>query len=254
MGNIQAAMGNFREYLDRKGAIVSQMQGFTVYCALPYIPDPSTHPSFKHLFTVSACGLLVVCCFWMTGIGSDIKRGKSVLLFLLILQESWTAELHSRLREFLKSICVHSSKPRSLKEIYHRVSIQFLIIIRSFKQHTSSVCIVFFFFYWIPLTKFINQFSSHDENEAELLRLRLQEIQSNYHALAEVAIELVEALEASVSGKTVTNTLPIQTVIIILLLFCLASSLILSIYSRCVFDCLKHQLSLPLHPKLHPLI
>ena len=40
-----------------------------------------------------------------------------------------------------------------------------------------------------------------------VLQHQLQELRSNYQALAEVAIELVEALEATTNGKAVVMTI-----------------------------------------------
>lgn len=42
----------FKGYLETKGAALSQTTEFLPYYALPYIPDPTSHPSFKPLFTV----------------------------------------------------------------------------------------------------------------------------------------------------------------------------------------------------------
>jgi len=48
-----AAMREFKAYLENRGAMLANSPEFATYCALPYIPDPSKHPSFKTLFTVS---------------------------------------------------------------------------------------------------------------------------------------------------------------------------------------------------------
>ena len=41
----------FRNYLDTKGKDLSQTSEFLAYYALPYIPNPIEHPSFKNMFT-----------------------------------------------------------------------------------------------------------------------------------------------------------------------------------------------------------
>lgn len=51
--NDNVHMARFRDYLDRRGAALSKLPSFTLFCALPYVPDPVSHPSYKHLFTVS---------------------------------------------------------------------------------------------------------------------------------------------------------------------------------------------------------
>ena len=38
--------------MDSKGSELSKANEFLAYYALPYIPNPANHPSFKHLFTV----------------------------------------------------------------------------------------------------------------------------------------------------------------------------------------------------------
>lgn len=45
-------MQEFKHYLETKGAALSQTTEFLPYYALPYIPDPTSHPSFKPLFAV----------------------------------------------------------------------------------------------------------------------------------------------------------------------------------------------------------
>lgn len=46
-------MSQFRSYLDQRGSVISQNQDLASYFALPYIPDPSKHPSFQNIFLVS---------------------------------------------------------------------------------------------------------------------------------------------------------------------------------------------------------
>jgi len=46
------AQSEFKKYLDSKGSELSKANEFLAYYALPYIPNPANHPSFKHLFTV----------------------------------------------------------------------------------------------------------------------------------------------------------------------------------------------------------
>lgn len=41
----------FKKYLDSKGGELSKANEFLAYYALPYIPNPWNHPSFKHLFS-----------------------------------------------------------------------------------------------------------------------------------------------------------------------------------------------------------
>lgn len=64
------ALQKFKEFLNTKGADLSKTSGeFLQFYALPHVPSPQTHPSFKHFFT-----------------------------------PSWSAELRERIRLFLESV------------------------------------------------------------------------------------------------------------------------------------------------------
>ncbi len=54
VGDASQSMAQFKSYLESRGAVLAQNQEFATYCALPYIPDPTKHPSFKSLFSVSS--------------------------------------------------------------------------------------------------------------------------------------------------------------------------------------------------------
>ena len=57
VGDSVHSMAEFKSYLESRGAVLAQSEDFATFCALPYIPDPTRHPSFKALFTV--CTLLL---------------------------------------------------------------------------------------------------------------------------------------------------------------------------------------------------
>jgi hypothetical protein len=44
------AVAAFRVYIENKGYALAQTPEFLPFYALPYVPDPQAHPSFKHLF------------------------------------------------------------------------------------------------------------------------------------------------------------------------------------------------------------
>ncbi len=46
-------MAAFRAYLENRGSQLSQNTELASLFALPYVPNPSNHPSFKKLFLVS---------------------------------------------------------------------------------------------------------------------------------------------------------------------------------------------------------
>ncbi|XP_071147269.1 lisH domain-containing protein ARMC9-like isoform X3 [Mytilus galloprovincialis] len=45
------AMGDFKKYLETRGATLSQTTEFLPYYALPFVPNAKGHPSYKELFT-----------------------------------------------------------------------------------------------------------------------------------------------------------------------------------------------------------
>lgn len=47
-------MNDFKKYLETRGATLSQTTEFLPYYALPFVPNPKGHPSYKELFTVSS--------------------------------------------------------------------------------------------------------------------------------------------------------------------------------------------------------
>ncbi|XP_075794280.1 lisH domain-containing protein ARMC9 isoform X4 [Pelodiscus sinensis] len=72
-------ISRFKTYLETKGAALSQTTEFLPFYALPFVPNPMVHPSFKELF-----------------------------------QDSWTPELKTRLEKFLSLTLKASHAPRLL--------------------------------------------------------------------------------------------------------------------------------------------
>ncbi|XP_043820225.1 lisH domain-containing protein ARMC9 isoform X2 [Dromiciops gliroides] len=70
-------ISSFKAYLETRGAALSQTTEFLPFYALPFVPNPMVHPSFKELF-----------------------------------QDSWTPELKMRLETFLSSTLKASNTPR----------------------------------------------------------------------------------------------------------------------------------------------
>lgn len=68
-------MQEFKHYLETKGAALSQTTEFLPYYALPYIPDPTSHPSFKPLFAVRMFSASSKCK-GTTKVLSNIPKGK----------------------------------------------------------------------------------------------------------------------------------------------------------------------------------
>ncbi|MBN3321431.1 ARMC9 protein, partial [Atractosteus spatula] len=70
---------HFRHYLETRGAALSQTTEFLPFYALPFVPNPKVHPSFKTLF-----------------------------------QDAWTPDLKTRLEKFLSVTLKASSTPKLL--------------------------------------------------------------------------------------------------------------------------------------------
>lgn len=51
---LEERISYFKTYLESRGAALSQTTEFLPYYALPFVPNPRAHPSFKELFQVGA--------------------------------------------------------------------------------------------------------------------------------------------------------------------------------------------------------
>lgn len=47
----QSELNTYKYFIENSGADLSQTSEFVTYYALPYVPNPTEHKSFKHLFT-----------------------------------------------------------------------------------------------------------------------------------------------------------------------------------------------------------
>ncbi|KAM3876371.1 lisH domain-containing protein ARMC9 [Diretmus argenteus] len=72
-------ISHFKKYLETRGAALSQTTEFLPFYALPYVPNPTVHPSFRDLF-----------------------------------QDSWTPQLKVKLEQFLSVTVKPSNTPRLL--------------------------------------------------------------------------------------------------------------------------------------------
>ncbi|NWS76321.1 ARMC9 protein, partial [Crotophaga sulcirostris] len=76
---LEERIAHFKAYLETKGAALSQTTEFLPFYALPFVPNPMVHPSFKELF-----------------------------------QDSWTLDLRTRLEKFLSLTLKARQTPRLL--------------------------------------------------------------------------------------------------------------------------------------------
>uniref|UniRef100_A0A8C2GNC1 LisH domain-containing protein ARMC9 n=1 Tax=Cyprinus carpio TaxID=7962 RepID=A0A8C2GNC1_CYPCA len=88
-GELESRITHFKHYLETRGVALSQTTEFLPFYALPFVPNPTVHPSFQELF-----------------------------------QDSWMPELREKLEKFLSVILKASNTPRLLTLYVSFLSIQ----------------------------------------------------------------------------------------------------------------------------------
>ncbi|XP_020780422.2 lisH domain-containing protein ARMC9 isoform X2 [Boleophthalmus pectinirostris] len=78
-GDLEERVSLFKQFLETRGAALSQTTEFLPYYALPFVPNPTAHPSFKNLF-----------------------------------QDSWIPKLKKKLEQFLEITLKPPNSPRLL--------------------------------------------------------------------------------------------------------------------------------------------
>ncbi|NXM04519.1 ARMC9 protein, partial [Tyrannus savana] len=142
---LKERISHFKAYLETKGAALSQTTEFLPFYALPFVPNPMSHPSFKELF-----------------------------------QDSWTLDLRTRLEEFLSLTLKSRQTPR---------------LLTLFKE--SGQCNK-------EMLQHLHQQLVESEQRTMIYLKRFNKMQADYHNLIGVTAELVDSLEATVSGKMIT--------------------------------------------------
>ncbi|XP_024898982.1 lisH domain-containing protein ARMC9 isoform X5 [Pteropus alecto] len=138
----------FKTYLETKGAALSQTTEFLPFYALPFVPNPRAHPSFKELF-----------------------------------QDSWTPDLKSKLEKFLALVFKAGDTPK---------------LLTLYKENGQS--------HKETLQQLHQQLVEAERRSMTYLK-RYNKIQADYHNLIGVTAELVDSLEATVSGKMASTML-----------------------------------------------
>uniref|UniRef100_A0A8C7IPR9 LisH domain-containing protein ARMC9 n=1 Tax=Oncorhynchus kisutch TaxID=8019 RepID=A0A8C7IPR9_ONCKI len=131
--DFEVRITHFKHYLETRGAALSQTTEFLPYYALPFVPNPVVHPSFRDLF-----------------------------------QESWIPERKRELEKFLTVTLTVSDTPRLLS------------------------------LYQLQL-----QLAEAEKRTSSYMR-RFNKMQADHHNLIGVTAELVDSLEATVSGKMIS--------------------------------------------------
>uniref|UniRef100_A0A3B5A7X6 LisH domain-containing protein ARMC9 n=1 Tax=Stegastes partitus TaxID=144197 RepID=A0A3B5A7X6_9TELE len=135
----------FKQYLETRGAALSQTTEFLSYYALPFVPNPTVHPSFKDLF-----------------------------------QDSWIPQLKDKLEQFLSVTLKPSNTPR-LMTLYKEGG-------RSTKEAMQQLQL---------------QLVESDRRITSYMR-KFSKMQADYQNLIGITAELVDSLEATVSGKMIS--------------------------------------------------
>ncbi|XP_042339919.1 lisH domain-containing protein ARMC9 isoform X2 [Plectropomus leopardus] len=138
-------ISRFKQYLETRGAALSQTTEFLPYYALPFVPNPTVHPSFKDLF-----------------------------------QDSWIPRLKDKLEQFLSVTLKPSNTPRLLN-LYKEGG-------RSTKEAMQQLQL---------------QLVESDRRITSYVR-KFNKMQADYHNLIGITAELVDSLEATVSGKMIS--------------------------------------------------
>ncbi|NWW29080.1 ARMC9 protein, partial [Falcunculus frontatus] len=142
---LEERISYFKAYLETKGAALSQTTEFLPFYALPFVPNPMVHPSFKELF-----------------------------------QDSWTLDLRTRLEKFLSLTLKARQTPRLLTIFKESGQCN-----KEMMQHLHR-----------QLVKCEHRYMTNLK--------RLHKLQMDYRNLLGVTAELVDSLEATVIGKTIT--------------------------------------------------
>ncbi|XP_062412218.1 lisH domain-containing protein ARMC9 [Sardina pilchardus] len=144
-GDFDERITHFKHFLETRGSALSQTTEFLPFYALPFVPNPVVHPSFKNLF-----------------------------------QDSWMPEMKEKLEKFLSMTLKASNIPR-LVTIYREG-------VSSNKDTVQQLHLQL----------------AEAERKASSYVKKFQKMQADYHKLIGVTAELVDSLEATVSGKMIS--------------------------------------------------
>ncbi|NXE86416.1 ARMC9 protein, partial [Menura novaehollandiae] len=142
---LEERISHFKAYLETKGAALSQTTEFLPFYALPFVPNPMVHPSFKELF-----------------------------------QDSWTLDLRTRLEKFLSLTLKARQTPR---------------LLTLFKENGQCNK---------EMLQYLHQQLVESDHRSMTYLKRFNKMQADYHNLIGVTAELVDSLEATITGKMIS--------------------------------------------------
>uniref|UniRef100_A0A673XLV8 LisH domain-containing protein ARMC9 n=1 Tax=Salmo trutta TaxID=8032 RepID=A0A673XLV8_SALTR len=143
--DFEVRITHFKNYLETRGAALSQTTEFLPYYALPFVPNPTVHPSFRDLF-----------------------------------QDSWIPEMKQELEKFLTVTLKVSNTPRLLS------------LYKDGGRNTKDT-----------IQQLQLQLAEAEKRTSSYMR-RFNKMQADHHNLIGVTAELVDSLEATVSGKMIS--------------------------------------------------
>lgn len=143
--DFEVRITHFKNYLETRGAALSQTTEFLPYYALPFVPNPMVHPSFRDLF-----------------------------------QDSWIPEMKQELEKFLTVTLKVSNTPRLLS------------LYKDGGRNTKDT-----------IQQLQLQLAEAEKRTSSYMR-RFNKMQADHHNLIGVTAELVDSLEATVSGKMIS--------------------------------------------------
>jgi len=161
---VEGSMNEFKQYLESNGAALSQTTEFVAYYALPYVPNPRNHPTFKILF-----------------------------------EESWKEELRVKLTNFLGSIFNSDPIPYLYKIYTHFEETQ-----NSEGPATSSAEDKETIDRLSAQVKSLEDLVKQNAQRADNYYHKSAKVQGDYHNLIGISAELVDSLEKCVRGQMIT--------------------------------------------------
>lgn len=162
---VEESMQEFKQYLETNGAALSQTTEFVAYYALPYVPNPRNHPTFKILF-----------------------------------EDSWKEELRLKLESFLDTVFPPFDLPY-LYRLYCQTDDQSLKE-REIKEMQAKIDEVKLEFTLQMNT--VRQQAKEHEYRANTYFQKFAKLQGDYHNLIGISAELVDSLEKCVRGELIT--------------------------------------------------
>ena len=117
---IEVSMSDFKQYLENKGALLSQTTEFISFYALPFVPNPKNHPAFKILFEKN----------WRDNLKSDLQlflnhtlntKNKTYLTWMLekisASPNSWNIDASNESKNFEEKLDIlkHEAKEHEFR-------------------------------------------------------------------------------------------------------------------------------------------